>query len=306
MRARPQPTLAPLAAALLAAAGLAAQGSPPNPAPDSTPPTPDEQSALVDRAIWGQHRSDLALYLYERLERTETRKNAADSRPLGVEVLRVFPAGTGNNRISLGPDGKPLNPAAYRGELQKLERALAWTLEDGRAQREAYAKLAKRRKERADLVDATRTAFNYTWLGRESRNGRTLAKYRVDPNPAFHPTSRIAGMLPKIRGVVWVDEASGYLTRIEAEIIEDISFGGGIIAKVYKGGRFLMEQTEVAPDVWLPTVYQYDFEGRKFLFPYAIHTRTIVTGYRRVGPPKEALPIVRAELSNSSPAHSDP
>ena len=303
MPVRHQPILALSAVALFTAAVLAAQDVPSNSAAD---PAPAQQRALVDRAISSQHRNDLALDLYERVERTETRKNAADPQPLAVETARVFPAGTGTDRISLGHDAKPLNAAAYRRELQKLERALAWTLENGRAQREAYEKVAKRRKERADFVDATRTAFNYTWLGRESRNGRTLAKYRVDPNPGFRPTSRATGMLPKVRGVVWVDEASGYLARIEAEIAEDISFGGGVIAKVYKGGRFVMEQAEVAPDVWLPTLYQYDFEGRKFLFRYAVHTRTIVTGHRRVGPPKEALPIVRPELSNSSPLPSDP
>ena len=288
---------------LLGAAVLTAQDAPPNPAPD---PTPDQQRALVDRAISGQHRNDLALDLYERFERTETRKSAADSKPLGVDVVRVFPAGTGADRIALGPDAKPANPAAYRRELRKLERALAWTLEDGRAQREAYDKVAKRRKERADFVDATRTAFHFTWLGRESRNGRALLKFRVDANPAFHSTSRATGMLAKVRGIIWVDEASGYLARIEAEIAEDITFGGGVIAKVYKGGRFVMEQAEVAPEVWLPTLYQYDFEGRKFLFRYGMHARTVVTGYRRVGPPKEALPIVRAELNNSSPLPADP
>ncbi len=306
MPVRRRPILALSAAAFLTAAVLAAQDSPPNPGPDPTPPTKDEQGALVDCAISSQHRNDLALDLFERIERTETRKNAADSRPLGVEVFRVFPAGTGTDRIALGPDAKPANAAAYHRELQKLERALAWTLENGRAQREAYDKVAKRRKNRADFVDATRTAFHYTWIGRESPNGRTLAKYRVDPNPSFRPTSRVTGMLPKVRGFLWVDEASGYLARLEAETVEDISVAGGVIAKVYKGARFAMEQAEVAPDVWLPTLYEYDFEGRKFLFRYAVHTRTIINGHRRVGPPKEALPIVRAELSNSSTLHSDP
>lgn len=221
-------------------------------------------------------------------------------------MVRAFPAGTGTDRIPLAPDGKPADRQAYRRELQELERSLAWTLDDDRPQREAYGKVVKRKKERADLVEATRSAFHYTWLDRESRDGRTLVKFRAEPNPAFRPASRIAGMLTKIRGIVWIDEASGHLARVEAEIAEDISFGGGIIAKVYKGGRFVMEQAEVAPDVWLPALYQYDFEGRKFLFPYSIHTRTIVAGYHRVGPPKEAIHIVRSELNNSSPADSQP
>ena len=32
-----------------------------------------------------------------------------------------------------------------------------------------------------------------------------------------------------------------------------------------------MEQQEVAPGIWLPTRYQYDFTARKFLFTFEQH-----------------------------------
>jgi hypothetical protein len=49
--------------------------------------------------------------------------------------------------------------------------------------------------------------------------------------------------------------------------------------------------------VWEPTFEQYDFDGRKFLSSFSIHERTWYSNYKRVGPPKEALDVVRAELS---------
>jgi len=39
-----------------------------------------------------------------------------------------------------------VDAAAYRAELEKLERALAWAAEDGRAQRDAYEKIAKKNR----------------------------------------------------------------------------------------------------------------------------------------------------------------
>ena len=54
----------------------------------------------------------------------------------------------------------------------------------------------------------------------------------------------------------------------------------------------------MAPDIWLPTLYNYEVDGRKFLFAFSIHERTEVTRYRRVGPPAQAIEIVRNELNN--------
>ena len=66
--------------------------------------------------------------------------------------------------------------------------------------------------------------------------------------------------------VIWVDESAVQIARIEADVTSDIAFGGGIIGKVYRGGHFVVEQAEVAPGIWLPTLYIYNVGGRKFLF----------------------------------------
>jgi hypothetical protein len=59
-----------------------------------------------------------------------------------------------------------------------------------------------------------------------------------------------------------------------------------------------MVQEEVAPGIWLPTLYNYEVDGRKFMFAFGIHERTEITRYHRVGPPPQAAEIVRNELNN--------
>jgi len=96
------------------------------------------------------------------------------------------------------------------------------------------------------------------------------------------------------------------VARVEGDIISDISFGGGIAGKIYRGGHFVMEQSEVAPGVWLPTLFTYDVDGRKFLFGFGIHERTEISRYRHLGPPSQSIEIIRAELNNlaaGTPAH---
>jgi hypothetical protein len=58
----------------------------------------------------------------------------------------------------------------------------------------------------------------------------------------------------------------------------------------------MQERYEMVPGLWMPSFSQYDFDGRKFLSSFSLHERTFYSNYRRVGAPKEALELVRAEL----------
>ena len=265
----------------------------------------EEQRSLLERVIANQKKNDLAQFTYERLERLEVRKSATSSQPPELKVTRAIPAGTGVDRIPVGPDGKPVDAAAYRAELEKLEKALSWASEDGRSQREAYEKIAKKQKERSDLIDATRAAFLYTFIKLEPRGDRTLSKYSMVPNPAYKPTSRATAIFSKVRGYVWIDEDAAQLARAEVEVTDDISFGG-FLAKVYKGSHLLQERYEMAPGLWFATYSQYDFDGRRLFMNFSIHERTSYSQYRRIGPPKEALQAIRAELGKSTTANADP
>jgi hypothetical protein len=256
--------------------------------------------ALFDRVVENQKKNDAAMDVYERLERVEIHKVNGADQSTEVKVSRVVPAGTGAAHLPMGTDGKVSDPNAYRAELEKLEKALVWAAETGRTQRDAYEKIAKKRKERDELIGAARAAFLFTLISSEQRDGRVLLKYSMNPNPAFKPTSRATSIYPRVRGTVWIDEASGELSRIEGEVTEDVSLGL-FLARVYKGSRFMQERYEMVPGMWLPSFSQYDFDGRKFLSSFSLHERTFYSHYRRVGTPKEALELVRAELKDMKP-----
>lgn len=272
--------------------------------PDAPAQSETEKHAVLDRVVANQKKNDEAESIYERIERKEIRKTPAGSPP-EVKISRTVPAGTGVDHIPVGPDGKPTDANLYRAELEKLERSLAWAAADGRAQREAYDKIAKKQKDRAELIDATRSAFLYTFVDREPRGDRMLSKYRMEPNPAYKPTSRATAIFAKVRGYAWIDETAGQLARVEVEVTDDISIGG-FLAKVYKGSHFMQERYEMAPGLWLPSYSQYDFEGRRLFVSFSIHERTFYTQYRRIGAPKEALATIRAELGKPAAVNGDP
>jgi len=281
--------------------GLALSASPISPqeaSPSSTSSTSDVSttpSDLFSLVVTNQKKSEVLLDQFERVQRVEKRKSA-DDPSLEIRRLRLFPTGTGVDKLVLPDDGKPSNSETYRSDLEKLEKYLVWVVQDGAPQRDAYAKAERKRKERFELIEATHLAFRFTLEGKETRGDRTLLRYSMVPNPAYRPTTRNTILFTKVRGTIWVDEQSTELAKVEGFVTEDCTIAL-FLAKVYKGSHFMQERYEIAPGIWEPTFEQYDFDGRKYMVPFYIHERTFYSDYKRVGPPKEAVEVIRAELS---------
>jgi hypothetical protein len=289
-------TRTPVRIALLSL-GLAANAGAQSVSPDTAKTVGPAKQGLFDRVIANQKRNEQVLELYERIERVETRRNSNDPAPPSVKISRVIPSGTGMDRIPVGPDGRPADPAAYRVELEKLEKALVLAAEGARSQHEALEKYAKKKKDRNELIDATRNAFLFKFVAREPRSDRVLSRYTMEPNPAFRPTTRFTAVYTKVRGFIWIDDDSEQLARIEGEVTDDISVGL-FLGKIYKGSHFMQERYEFFPGLWLVSFSQYDFDGRKIFSGFSIHERTFYSNYRYIGPPNEALAAIRKELAS--------
>ena len=222
-------------------------------------------------------------------------------------TYRIVPTGTGTMKILVSDRGKPADPAEYRKQLQLWEQTLELALKpnDSRA-KTAYAKFEKKKKDRAELINSMKEGLLRKWIGQETISGHLCDVIQLDPNPEFHPHSTLQEAITRVTAKVWVDHTATQIVRAEAHVTRDISFGGGILGKLYRGGVFAFDQSEVAPGVWLPTRYQYDYTARKFLFTFDQHQWIEVSRYRRVGPPKEALALVQSELAGGKSLTADP
>jgi hypothetical protein len=264
-------------------------------------PSPDQIHSLIVRAIENQHRDDEALQQFERVERRVAR--SAENAPIIEDVTeRILPSTSGNIKLKMADRGVPVAPEAYRSELQTALDIFGLTIHPNDHYREELAKYERRRHDRSDLVDTAMKAFRITWAGRETRadssGTHTFVKLLLDPNPDYEPINRFAASFQHVHAVLWVDEAQAQFARLEGEVSTDIPFAGGLAGKVYRGGHVGMEQQEIEPGVWLPSQYTYNVDGRKFLFAFGIHERTEIARYRRIGPPSQAIEVVRNELNN--------
>jgi hypothetical protein len=265
----------------------------------------EQVHSLIARAVENQHRNDRADEEFERVERVVTRNPGGSSETVSDRSDRLVPCGTGPIKLQVAENGTPVSQQLYRRELQFTVSALNIAIHPNERYKQDLARFEKRRRDRAELVDTSVKAFRMKWAGRETRPdpsgaraSRTVAKFTLEPDPNFKPPNRLAGTFEHVLATLWVDESQAQFVRVEGDITSDISFGGGIAGKIYHGGHFAMEQSEVEPGVWLPTLFTYDVDGRKFLFGFGIHERTEISRYRRVGPPAQAIELIRAELNN--------
>lgn len=270
-------------------------------------PSEEEIRARTKTLLANQHADDEALELYDREEHQTERTGGANPRTISDKVYRIIPTGVGNGKILLRAEGKPTDPAVYVRQLHTLEELLETMAnpDDPRA-KTASAKFQKRMRERAQFVDAASEAYKVKWTGRENRNGRDCDIFELDPNPKFQPRSMFQEAFAHTTAKLWVDRTAQQIVHAEANVTSDVSFGGGILGKLYRGSVVSLDQAEIAPGIWLPTRYQYDYAGRKFLFTFDQHQVIEVSHYRRIGPSKEALQMVQNELSSGKTYSEDP
>lgn len=155
-------------------------------------------------------------------------------------------------------NGNALTAADRAKEDRRIARLVGDT--------EALDKL--KRAQQQDKVKAQKMlelfprAFLYEYAGHEGE----LIKLTFKPNPAFTPPSREARVFHAMEGEMWVHEEQLRLARIRGRLSEDVNFGWGILGHLDKGGRFEVEQAEVAPRIWEMTLLNVDMRGRALLF----------------------------------------
>lgn len=271
------------------------------------PPSAAEMRARTEKLVANQHADDEASELYQRVERHVIRSGDAPDRIIDDKTYRMVPTGAGTQKILLRDGDKPVDSATYNRGMHALAEVLRAMADpnDPRA-RASLAKRQKRERDRAEFVDAMKEAFVSKWLSADTRNGRECDVVELDTNPDFHPHTIFQNALTHVTAKIWVDRETNQLVWGEAHVLSDISVGGGILGKVYRGSRISMAQEEVAPGIWLPTHYQYDLTGRKFLFSFQEHETIDLSHYRRVGSAKEALVIVEGELAGGKTYMEDP
>ena len=203
-----------------------------------------------------------------RLRRNPPR---AEARRTGTRAGRVReglrelsrPAGRENRWERLiAENGRP-RPAA---ELAKVDRdrqrqaeALARLLTEQPAKERARQErdLAEQRREFEAIVDDIFIVFDIDMRGREAIEGHDTIALSLTPRPKAKPRTHQGRQLQKFALRAWINESDHELVRLDAEAIDTLSMGFGVLARLHKGSQLSFLRRRVNNEVWLPAAVHF-------------------------------------------------
>jgi hypothetical protein len=165
------------------------------------------------------------------------------------EVLEIY--GEQVERL-IKKNDKPLSQKDAAKEEEKIQKIIDKRKNESEGERRKREE--REEKEREDdrkFVTEVAEAYNFKLAGTEWVGGREAWVIDGEPRPGFVPHMKDAKYLSKFRGRVWIDKADLQLAKMDVECLDTISLGL-FLARFHKGSRFMLEQTRVNDEVWLP------------------------------------------------------
>jgi hypothetical protein len=234
--------------ALLLAPAIAMAGQAP-PRPD-LPTDPQELVRQVAANELGRKERPFLTYRYTRIrpDRKEERQMVETDQLLLGRILAV--------------DGQPLTPAESAKEDRRLERLVDHPDELRDKQKEQQDENERIRK----IIRALPDGFLYEYG--EVRRGASgdIVVLKFKPNPKFDPPSRETQAFLGMAGTMDVALPSRRLASMDAKLIQDVSFGWGILGKLNRGGEMSIEQVPTASGRWMTSRIKLNLTGRVLVF----------------------------------------
>ena len=257
----PQPSAAPSSPSESAETKKTSPGvtpeNPPKPdlTPDASGKLSQQQMQQLFRVVAAKDLENDKLqrnytYIERQVENKLDKKGESKSTEVKTyEVLEIY--GEQVERL-IAKDDKPLNAKDAAKEEEKIQKIIDKRKnesEDERRKREE--KEEKQREDDRQFTKEVADAYDFKLVGTEAVNGRQAWVIDGEPRPGFQPHMKEAKFLPKFHGRVWIDQDDLQLAKMDVECLDTISWGV-FLARFHKGSRFMLEQTRVNDEVWLP------------------------------------------------------
>jgi hypothetical protein len=197
----------------------------------------------------------------------------------------------GGDEIStlISKDGKPLGEEEQKKENEKTQKEIREHEKKDTKDKE------KAKKDDDPGIEVFLRACQFVNPRRERFRGQDVLVFDFEPNPEFKPHKLAEKLVQKLAGVVWIDEKSHDVARLEAYFVGDFRLAGGMLANLQKGTSFVFEQAFINNEVWLPTYAEVHVGVRVLLVKgfkvnavirYSDYKRFNVESISTVGKPK--------------------
>ncbi len=178
-------------------------------------------------------------------------------------------------------NGKPLDEQGKRVEEARLRELMASPSQQA-SHRQAFQEDETRI---GHILALLPDAFLYEDAG----NDNGLRHMRFHPNPAYSIHSIEARIFHAMSGDLWVDPRMKRLAKLEGRLTENVDFGFGLFGRLYKGGWFRLQRTQVSNTDWKTERLEVHMSGRAMLFKTVARETSEVRGGFEPVPPQMSL-----------------
>lgn len=246
-------------------------------------PNPDPRE-IVRQAALNDMANDLKARDYTFLENQVMHKldrggklSSTETRTYEFMMLYGQPV-----RRLIARDGKPLSTKDAAKEEDKINKLVRKREQETPEQRQKrLADYEKERQQERAFVGEVADAYYFHLLGEENLGGRPAWVISGEPRPDFHAHLKEARILPKFRFQVWVDKADCQWVKLDAQVIDTVSFGW-FLARLYPGSNVVIDETQVNHEVWLPRHVDLKLNARLALLKkYNLQEAIDYSNYRK-------------------------
>ena len=190
--------------------------------------------------------------------------------------------------------GKPLSEAQQRGEIKRILRLSR----DADDQRKIQQSQRKDEQQARAFLKMFPSAFRFEVANKTG----DLVKVTFTPSSGFRPSSREGKILHEMAGEIWVNSKERRIARISGQLMNSVTFGGGILGHLERGGHFSVQRTEIAPEDWEVTEMDVNMRGKALLFKtISIKQKEVHRNFERVSSNLTIADAAAFLLKDSSP-----
>ena len=253
-------------------------------------PLPDQESFLKETRKHLQTDSALqSSYVYVETRREQKLDKQGRIREESIKVFESHPGLPGEARWErrIAENGRPVPAdelAKQDRERQTKAAAMARRLtEDGPKERARQEReYQKARRERDEAVGDIYTVFDMRMIGRERIEGHDTIAFSLTPKAGATPRTTEGRQMQHFNVQAWISESDYELVKLDAEAIDTLSFGLGVLARLHKGARLSFLRRKINGEVWLPAVASYSGSARvSLLFTLRRAGSSEYSGYRK-------------------------
>lgn len=216
--------------------------------------TNDQIKDLIRRVAEKDVENDKKQRDYTYVQREEEHKlnRKGESRSIESKTYEVMMLYNEQVQRLIAKDDKPLSEKDAAKEEEKIKKVIDKRKNETEDQRKKRLEMEEKNREKdRQFVREVTDAYNFHLTNIDVLEGRKTYVIDADPRPGFEPHSKEAGILPKFRFRVWIDQAESQWVKLDAQCIDTVSFGW-FLARIHKGSRVVVEQTRVNEEAWLP------------------------------------------------------